>query len=68
MAKIQKIRHEHQAPFWSVLILIENQAVTRGENMPPQAHATKPPSHQAHATTSTIYLRGGGPKYFVLGL
>ena len=36
MAKIYRIGHDHQAPFWDVvivvLVVLGNQAVTRGEN------------------------------------
>ena len=38
MAKIQRIGHDHQAPFWVVLVA-QGQAVTRGENKLPHGQS-----------------------------
>ena len=39
MGRIQTIGHDHQAPFWH-LLLLANQAVTKGKNKLPHAHCT----------------------------
>ena len=44
MAMIQRIGHDHQAPFWLV-VLVGNQAVTRGENKLPHAQYTLGPQY-----------------------
>ena len=47
MAKIQRIGHDHQAPFWHLLVgvVVENQAVTRSENKLPHAQYTSDPQY-----------------------
>ena len=42
LAKIQRIGHDHQAPFWHVVVG-ENLAVTRGKNKLPHAQYTSEP-------------------------
>ena len=46
MAMIQRIGHDHQAPFWLVvLVVLGNEAVTRGENKLPHAQYTSDPQY-----------------------
>ena len=46
MAKIQRIGHDHKAPFWHLLLVgDENQAVTRSENRLPHAQFTSDPQY-----------------------
>ena len=54
MAKIRGIGHDHQAPFWVVLLLVvllvvlvvvRGQAVTRGENKLPHGQYTLDPQY-----------------------
>ena len=41
MAKIRKIRHGHQAPYWHLLlVVVEYQAVIQSENQLPHAQCT----------------------------
>ena len=42
MPKIRRIGHDHQAPFWHV-VLFGNKAVTQGENKLPHAQYTLEP-------------------------
>ena len=44
MAEIRRIGHDHYTPFQVVLVLVgENQAVTRGENKLPHDYYTSDP-------------------------
>ena len=45
MAVIQRIGHDHQAPFWLVVLVVGNEAVTRGENKLPHPQYTSDPQY-----------------------
>ena len=47
MAKIQRIGHDHQAPFLVVIVIVVHgfQAVTRGKNKLPHAQYTSDPQY-----------------------
>ena len=59
MAKIQRIGHDHQAPFWHLLLLGENQAVTRGENKLPHDYYTLNPQVFTDSEPPIKLLIGG---------
>ena len=62
MVKIRRIGHDHQAPFWHVLLLLllsANQAVTRGENKLPHAQYTSEPQDFAESEPPIKLLLGG---------
>ena len=43
MAKIRRIGHDHQVPFWVLVLLLGYQAVTRGKNKVPHTQYTLDP-------------------------
>ena len=46
MAQIRRIGHDIQAPFWVVVVLvIQRQALTQGENKLPQGQFTLDPQY-----------------------
>ena len=60
MAKIQRIGHVHQAPFWLVVVLLLGyQAVTRGENKLPYGQYTLDPQYFYRFWTSKLVTNRG---------
>ena len=45
MAMMQRIGIDYQAPFWLVVLVVGNQAVTQGENKLPHAQYTLDPQY-----------------------
>ena len=45
MAKIRRIGHDHQAPFWHLVLVVEYQALTQSENKLPHAQYTLKPQY-----------------------
>ena len=63
MAKIQRIGNDHQAPFWHivllVLLLVGNEAVTRGENkLPHEQYTLEPEDFYRLLTPYKVTTRG----------
>ena len=59
MAKIQRISHGHQAPFWHLVLLLGNQAVTRSENkLPHEKYTLEPQYFYKLWTPNKITTRG----------
>ena len=55
MAKIQRIGNDYQAACWHLLV-VGNQAVTRGKNKPPHAQYTLNPKYFLTESESHIKL------------
>ena len=78
MAKIRRIGHDHHAHFQVVLVVVTNQAVTRGENKLPHEYYTLDPQIFTDSEPPIKLLIGGlirgapdpplPPKYFFGGL